>query len=76
MIKVTVLATLITAALWLGGCTAEMTMHYPGDWNAIDTHQSGRTVYRGSYQPPYPMDPPAAQAGDTWYKGLDLGLRN
>lgn len=66
------LAAVLTASMWLGGCTAEMTMHYPGKMNAIDTHQSGRTTYRGSYQPPYPMDPPAESA----WKGMDLGLRN
>ena len=64
---------IITLALWLGGCTAEFTAHYPGGWNAIDTHESARTVYRGGgYQPPFPMDPPL----DPWYKGADLGLRN
>lgn len=70
------LAAILTLALWLGGCTAEFTAHYPGKWNAIDTHESARTVYRGGgYQPPFPMEPPKSDA-QAWYKGMDLGLRN
>ena len=52
--KIIVLTILTFAAL---GCTAEMTMHYPGKHNAIDRHESGATTYKG-YVPPFPMDPP------------------
>lgn len=58
MRKISLLSVLFTLAMICGGCTAELTMHYPGKHNAIDTHESGRTVYRGTYRPPFPMDPP------------------
>jgi len=57
MKKITLLAVLFTLAMIVGGCTAEMTMHYPGKMNAIDTHESAKTIYRG-YTPPVPMNPP------------------
>lgn len=61
MSKILVLSVLVTLTLWLCGCTAEMTMHYPGKWNAVDRHESGSTFYRG-YTPPFPMDPPTADS--------------
>lgn len=51
-------AAALTLSLWLTGCTASITAHYPGKLNALDHQDSARTVYRGSYQPPFPMDPP------------------
>lgn len=71
-------AAMITASLWLGGCTMQFDAqaHYPGKWNDVGEYQpgSGRTLYKG-YMPPIPMDPPAADS-PAWYHGMDLGLRN
>lgn len=71
----------------LGGCTASFQAHYPGKWNAVDTYEPGRTVYRAHevarHNPVYApenrdyahKEDSRAHAVDPWYKGMDLGLR-
>lgn len=72
------LAAMLTASMWLGGCTMQMDAQavWPGKLNPVVEYQpgAGRTVYQG-YVPPMPMDPPAADS-PAWWHGADLGLRN
>lgn len=74
--KIMVLAALTFCAL---GCTMQVDMqaHYPGKHNAIDTYTTrpATTQYKGSYRPPFPVAPPAAE-DPKWWHGADLGLRN
>lgn len=57
MTKIAWLSVLFTLAMICGGCTASFQAHYPSKYNAVQTYEPGRTVYRG-YTPPMPMDPP------------------